>query len=76
MKTQHKNWMDNPSMTQVSIYTIAWFISLVLIVLSVTNLFTESFFKGNGMIIYILIVGATGATLKLNYSYWKNKVKA
>ena len=73
MKAQRSNWMNNPSKNQVIIYTVIWFVGLVLLTLSLTDLFTESMFQGKNMLVNMLLFGATGATIKLYYSYWKNK---
>jgi len=68
-----KNWMNNPSKKNVILFTGASFLGIALLILSTTNLFTESFFQKKYLLIYFLMIGSTVATIKLNINYWKNK---
>lgn len=73
METDKRNFMKNPSIKSLILFTSLWFIGITLLTLSTTDLFTESFFKKKYVMIYFLMIGATIATGKLYFNYWKNK---
>lgn len=67
--------MKNLSRKQIVLFTIIYFAGMLLLVLSITNLFTESIFQGKYLALYFLIIGATLTMLKIHLSYWKPKIK-
>ena len=73
MKTDKRNFMKNPSIKNLVLFTLLWFVGILLLTLSTTDLFTESFFQKKYVMIYFLIIGSTIATGKLYFNYWKNK---
>ncbi len=73
MKTKKNNWVKNPSRPQMILCTLVYFVSVVLLVLSMTDLFTENIFQGKYLLLYFVIIGATLATLKLHSNYWNLK---
>jgi len=68
-----ENWMQNPSKTVALIFGIGWLISIILLVLATTDLFTESPFKTKNILIFLLILGSTGATFKVIRNYYNNR---
>ena len=73
MKDSKRNFIKNPSKKNLVTFTILWLLGIVLLTLSITNLFTESFFQGKYVMIYLLMIGSTIATIKLYRNYWRNR---
>jgi len=62
MKKSKTNWMNNPSRKQLILITSLWILANTLLVLSMTNLFTESIFQRTHIMIYLLMFGSTLTT--------------
>ena len=45
MNTMKNNFIKNPSTKNLILFTVLWTLGIVLLILSTTDLFTESFFK-------------------------------
>jgi hypothetical protein len=73
METVKRNFIKNPTIKNLILFTLLWFVGILLLTLSTTDLFTESFFQKKYVIIYFLMIGSTIATGKLYFNYWKNK---
>ena len=73
MNFKKKNWINNPSRKQMILFSLVYFTGIVLLVLSMTNIFTESIIQRKYIIIYFLIIGSTIAAIKVHYNYWKLK---
>ena len=73
MKSKKNNWINNPSRKQMILFTLVYFIAILLLVLSMTNLFTESIIQKKYIMIYFLIIGSTLATIKVHQNYRKLK---
>ena len=73
METIKKSFITNPSKKNLILFTSLWLFGLILLALSTTDLFTESFFQKRYVMIYFLMIGSTVATGKLYINYWKNK---
>lgn len=74
MNTIKKTFFHNPSLQTLVIFSILWMVSNTLLVLSITDLFTESIFQKKYLNIYFLMIGSTIATGKLYFNYWNNKI--
>jgi uncharacterized membrane protein YjjP (DUF1212 family) len=72
MNTNYKSFYHNPTLKTIIIFSILWIISNTLLILSMTDLFTESLFQKKYLMIYFLMIGSTIATGKLFFNYWKN----
>jgi len=72
MSTNKTNWMTNPSPKQVVGFTVIWLVGLILLILSMTDLFRESLFQRKYTILYLLILGSTVALVKVHANYWKS----
>lgn len=73
MKIDEKNGITNPSKKQVVGFTVVWLIGLILLVLSMTDLFREALFQKKYTILYLLIFGSTVALFKVHTKYWKSR---
>lgn len=73
MKAIKNNWLKNPSPKQMILYTLLYITAILLLVLSMTNLFTESIFQGEYLLLYFLILGSTITTFKMHLNYWNLK---
>ena len=73
MKDKQENFLTTPTKKHLIIFGLLWFISISLLTLSITDLFTEIFFQKNYVMMYFLMIGSTVATGKLYFNYWKNK---
>jgi len=69
---KQNTFLNQPTTKQLILVLSAWFIGSVLLVLSATDLFTESFFQKDYFILYFLIAGATYTAFKVTTSYIKN----
>jgi len=74
MKTKKNNWFKNPSHKQIILSTLLYFTGILLLILSMTDLFTESIFQGKYSLIYFLILGSTLTTLKIHLNYRNLKI--
>ncbi len=63
------NWINNPSLKQLVLLTIVWAVGSLLLILSMTDFFTERFFQKNYVLVYFLMIGATWTMSKLYRSY-------
>jgi len=73
LETIKRNFMKNPSIKNLILITLLWFVGIILLTLSTTDLSTESFFQKKYVMIYFLIIGSTIVKGKLYFNYWKNK---
>lgn len=73
MKTVKRNFIKNPSTNNLILFSLLWLAGILLLILSTTDLFTESFFQKKYIMIHFLMIGSTIATGKLYFNYWKNK---
>jgi hypothetical protein len=56
-----QNWTNNPTKKQVVLFSIAWFVTLIFIILVLTNLLTESFsFNKHPALCFLFIIGSFG----------------
>jgi len=75
MNTTKDNFYRNPSKNTLLLFTFLWLLGNALLLLSITNLFTESFFHYANVMIYVLMVGSTITIIKLYTNYRKNKTR-
>ena len=73
MKDKKESFLKNPTKKHLIIFGLLWFISIILLTLSITDLFTESFFQKKYVMMYFLIIGSSITTGRLYFNYWKNK---
>ncbi len=73
METKNRNFVESPSKKHIILFTSLWLLSIVLLVLSATDLFTEPFFQKKYVMIHFLMLGSTLAIGKLHLSYWNCK---
>ncbi len=68
-----KNILQNPTKTNLIVFTLLWMVSVILITLSVTDLFTESVFQKRYIPVFIIGLASSIMVAKLYYNYFKNK---
>ena len=73
MNTIQKNFFKNPSAKTLIIFTVLWFIGIALLILSATDLFSESLFQKKYIMICFLMTSSSLVTIKLYINYYKNK---
>ena len=74
MEIKHETFITNPQKKHLVIFGLLWLIGNGLMVLSITDLFTERFFKSKATMIYVLMIISTVVTTKLYFNYWiRNK---
>jgi len=73
MKREKTNWMKNPSRKQLILFTALWILANTLLILSMTDLLTESVFQGKYIMIYLLMIGSSLATFNLYRNFLKRK---
>jgi len=71
MKDKNESFLTNPTKKHLILFGLLWFVSIILLILSTTDLFTESFFQKKYVLIYFLMIGSTVATGKLYFNYLK-----
>jgi uncharacterized membrane protein len=69
-KSKH-NYMKHPNKKVLLIFLVLWIISTFLIILSITNFFTESFFNSRFTLMYYLIIFSSVSAIKLILNYKK-----
>ncbi len=69
----NNKWLEvkNPSKNNLIVFSIIWLISNGLLIISLTDLFSESFFQKKYFMIYGLVASSTYAVLKLFINYSK-----
>jgi undecaprenyl pyrophosphate phosphatase UppP len=73
MEVKKKSWLKNPSKKQVVYILAVWIIGITLIILSITDFFTESLFQKEYIVMYALIIGVTFTTFTAFNNYKKNQ---
>jgi len=74
--TEKINWYENPSKKTLIIFGLLWGISNMLLVLVLTDLFTENPLKAKNIMLMIFMLGSTLSVTQLYLRYYKmNKVE-
>lgn len=77
MNKEDQSFYYNPTKTQLILWTIAWFISSLLVVLAFTDLFRQNSFQFDnlimGSIISLMVIGSTVSTIKLYRNYYSSE---
>ncbi|WP_017733220.1 hypothetical protein [Nafulsella turpanensis] len=73
MKNQQNNPMLNPSKKHLIISTLTWLCGVTLLVLAMTDFFRDPPFKGDHLMLYLLIAGATVAVSLQYISFFRNR---
>lgn len=73
METKKRNFVESPSKKHIILFTSLWLLGIVLLVLSTTDLFTETFFQNKYAMIHLLMLGSTFAMGKFHLNYWTYK---
>lgn len=73
IKNDKRNWVKNPTKREVILVSIAWFAAAFLIILSVTNFFTESIFNKKYAMLYFLLIASIITVIKVFSNYFRNQ---
>ncbi|WP_028282202.1 hypothetical protein [Olleya marilimosa] len=68
-----KNILQNPTKANLIVFTLLWMVSVVLIILSVTDLFTQTVFQKRYIPVFIIVLALSRVIAKLYFNYFKNK---
>ncbi len=68
---QKRNWVTHPTKRNILIIATVWVIGNGLLILSTTDLFTESFLSKKYILIYGLMIMSTWTTFKVTLNYFK-----
>ena len=69
---QTNNWINNPTKKQLTLTILLGLTGFILLLLSMTNFFTETPFQGKYLILYFLLIGSALTVYKVCRSYYKN----
>lgn len=72
-KKANNTFLYHPSLMIIVVFVTLWFVGNGLLFLSMTDLFTESFFQKKYTMMYFLMIGSTITTSFLIFNYFKNK---
>jgi hypothetical protein len=75
MENVKHNWVKNPTSKQTLIAFSAWLIGAAMIIISVTNLFTESLFNRRYTVLLLLLLASTATMISVGANYFKNRAK-
>jgi len=68
-----QNWTNNPTKKQVVLFSIAWLVTLILVILVITNYLTESIsIKHNLALCFLFAVGTFGL-IRVYINFFKFK---
>ena len=70
---QPNNLILNPSKKQLNFCTIIWFTGVSLLMLVMTDLFTENPFRSKYLMLYLLIAGSTLAVCLQYINFFRNR---
>ena len=69
---QPNNWINNPTKKQLIFTILLGLTAFILLLLSMTNLFTETPFQRKYFILDFLLIGSALSIYKVCRSYYKN----
>ena len=71
--TSKSTWVSNPTKRQMILTNIAWLTGVILMILAITNFFSDSAFKSKNLVLFFLMISATITEIKVTYNYFKNE---
>ncbi len=69
---QTTNWTNNPTKKQLLLTVLLGLTSFILLLLSMTNFFTETPFQGKYLILYFLLIFSGLTVYKVCRTYYTN----
>ena len=70
---QQRNWVTHPTKRNLLIIVTIWCVGNGLLILSTTDLFTESFINKKYVMIYAMMIMSTWTTFKVLRNYSKTR---
>ncbi len=68
-----KNWVTHPTRGNLLTIVTIWLVGNGLLILSTTDLLTESFFNTKYVMIYAMMIMSTWTTFKMFRNYYKTR---
>jgi hypothetical protein len=65
------NWIKNPTKKQMTLVVILGLAGFILLLLSMTNFFSETIFQGKYLVLYFLLIGSGLTVYKVCRNYYK-----
>ena len=69
---QTNNWINNPTKKQMRFVILLGLIGIILLLLSMTNFFTETPLQGKYFSLYFLLISSGLIVYKVCRNYYKN----
>jgi hypothetical protein len=76
MKSQSALWFTNPSLKTVLLFASLWFIGNALLVLAITDFFSQSFFASGHYLSILMMIMSTIQTGKLVRNYLRTRTSS
>ena len=73
LQAKQAKWMQHPTKNQMILVVTVQIIGSFLLLLATSNLFTESPFQRNNIVLMLLLIPALIATIKVCKNYFSNK---
>jgi uncharacterized membrane protein len=73
MSDQKPAWLHNPSKKDLTIVLAIYAVTVILLVLVMTNFFQESIFQRKNILFMLLLAGATGLPKQVYSNYRKQR---
>lgn len=70
---ENSHWFIRPSKKHLVIFTVIWFICVLIILLDMTDLFTQSFVNRSHLFTYFVLLFFASFFIKVYSNYFKNK---
>ena len=71
---QKRNWITHPTKRNLLIIVTVWVVGNGLLIISTTDLFTESFLDKKYILIYAMMIMSSWTTFKVISNYFKTRV--
>lgn len=72
-KAQKEKWFTYPTKRNLRIIVTIWLVGTVLLVLSITNFFEDSFFNKSFLMIYVMMFTSTWTVFEVVRNYFKKR---
>lgn len=71
MADKYSNWIENPTPKQFLLVNVLWCVAIVLLILAITDVFTESPFQTKNASVLMLILMSSFAVFRVHKNYRK-----
>lgn len=67
------DWIKNPTKEHLFWISLVWVLSVGLVVLAITDFFTETIFQKRALVLLILMIGSGVAVFRVYKNFYKKK---